>query len=81
MATIDTRIKQIDPLSYDVFKYVIENNSVNVMQVQLKFNLSLERASAIVDYGVDKGYLIQNNYLSYSANMTLEQLNEEFDKN
>ena len=78
--TIDTRIKDIDPLTYDIINFVININVVNVLEIQMQFDISLERASSILDYGVDKGYLIQPNYLNYQANISLEQLNEEFKK-
>lgn len=80
MSIQDSRLEPVDPMIKDVTKYLLDKNSCTVLNLQVDLGLTLPRATSLLDYGVDKGYFIQRDYLNYDINISQEQFTELFDK-
>lgn len=76
MAVLNTRVKNLDPLTKQVVEYVLNNGSSDAIKIQFAFNIELERVGTILDDCVAKGYLNQKGYFEYEPNLT----QDEFDK-
>ncbi len=80
MSIQDTRTQTPDPMIKDVTKYLLDKNSCTVLNLQVDLGLTLPRATSLLDYGVDKGYFVQRDYLNYDINISQQQYAELFDK-
>ena len=60
MAVLNTRVKNLDPLTKQVVEYVLNNGSSDAIKIQFAFNIELERVGTILDDCVAKERFIQN---------------------